>query len=254
MGAKILYKYLDVNGGLMMLKHHNLQFTNAKKLNDPFDCHPALMDFSQVPEHKCKAFPPDIIEQVEEDPYRRTREDAWICCLSKKYDAFLMWSYYNSHKGICIGINMEKARPYLKQASGTTMIGCLELDVQYKNIVEKPDFFQHTIDPFIYQLSTKAKVWEHEHEVRLVVIEPSHLFMKCLVPKEFEGKESVDYKELRFYCSLGSECFESVYLGVYISDDDKQNIVSLAQDVNPNIMVYQMDVDTKEFKLITQRV
>ena len=35
-----LYKYLDVNGGLMMLHNSNLQFTNATRLNDPFDCHP----------------------------------------------------------------------------------------------------------------------------------------------------------------------------------------------------------------------
>ena len=47
--AEILYKYLDVDGGLAMLKHHNLQFTNATKFNDPFDCHPALFDYSHAP-------------------------------------------------------------------------------------------------------------------------------------------------------------------------------------------------------------
>ena len=46
-----LYKYLDVNGGLMMLHNSNLQFTNATRLNDPFDCHPALFDFSNAPEN-----------------------------------------------------------------------------------------------------------------------------------------------------------------------------------------------------------
>ena len=40
MAEKTLYKYLDVDGGLAMLKHHNLQFTNATMLNDSFDCHP----------------------------------------------------------------------------------------------------------------------------------------------------------------------------------------------------------------------
>ena len=42
MAEKILYKYLDVNGGLAMLEHHNLQFTNSTKFNDPFDCHPVF--------------------------------------------------------------------------------------------------------------------------------------------------------------------------------------------------------------------
>ena len=32
-----------------MLKRGNLQFTNATKLNDPFDCHPALINFSNYP-------------------------------------------------------------------------------------------------------------------------------------------------------------------------------------------------------------
>ena len=36
----ILYKYLDANGGRLMLKNSNLQYTNAAMFNDPFDCHP----------------------------------------------------------------------------------------------------------------------------------------------------------------------------------------------------------------------
>ena len=39
MVASKLYKYLDANGGLLMLQNSNLQFTNATKFNDPFDCH-----------------------------------------------------------------------------------------------------------------------------------------------------------------------------------------------------------------------
>ena len=49
MEAVKLYKYLDFTGGLMMLHYSNLQFTNATQLNDPFDCHPSLIDFSNVP-------------------------------------------------------------------------------------------------------------------------------------------------------------------------------------------------------------
>ena len=36
----MLYKYLDIDGGLAMLHNSNLQFTNSTRLNDPFDCHP----------------------------------------------------------------------------------------------------------------------------------------------------------------------------------------------------------------------
>lgn len=35
-----------------MLQNSNLQFTNATRLNDPFDCHPALFNYSNVPTNK----------------------------------------------------------------------------------------------------------------------------------------------------------------------------------------------------------
>ena len=56
MGKARLYKYLDFNDGLM-LHYGNLQFTNATRLNDPFDCHPSLINFSNVPKEKLN---PDI--------------------------------------------------------------------------------------------------------------------------------------------------------------------------------------------------
>lgn len=44
-----LFKYLDVNGALAMLSKRTLQFTNSFYFNDPFDCHPSLIDFSSDP-------------------------------------------------------------------------------------------------------------------------------------------------------------------------------------------------------------
>ena len=56
MQNRILYKYLDIIGAKYMigatkpLTQPNLQFTNASQLNDPFDCHPNLVDYSDIPE------------------------------------------------------------------------------------------------------------------------------------------------------------------------------------------------------------
>ena len=47
--SRILYKYLDIVGAKCMIGNQNLQFTNASQLNDPFDCHPKLIDYSNVP-------------------------------------------------------------------------------------------------------------------------------------------------------------------------------------------------------------
>lgn len=52
--SNLLYKYLDINGAKMMLHYRNLMYANAITFNDPLDCHPSLIDFSNVPEEECK--------------------------------------------------------------------------------------------------------------------------------------------------------------------------------------------------------
>ena len=248
MGAAKLYKYLDFTGGLMMLHNSNLQFTNATQLNDPFDCHPALIDFFNVPEEACRVWPPEVIEELRSDPFRRTREQSWICSLSKIYDSILMWSYYSKHKGVCVGIDMEKTRKYLSHMWGDIMIGCAEIEVQYKNIVEKPNYFRDAKDFYHYQLSTKAKEWEHEQEVRLFILNPYPGYMR-LMPDQNDSKGPIDWKEVRAFPKIGGECFESVYLGVNIKTEERSKIIKVAKKRNPEIKIYQMEIDSKAFKL-----
>lgn len=243
-----LYKYLDYNGGLKMLHHSNLQFTNATQLNDPFDCHPSLIDFSNDPKGAYGGLTPEIIEEFRKDPFRRTREETWICSLSKIYDSILMWSYYSKHKGICIGLDMKKAKKYLSCMLGATMIGCSEVEVQYKDIIEKPDYFRDAKDFFHYQISTKAKAWEHEQEVRLFILEPWSTYMKQQ-PQQNDNKGLINWKEMRAFLEIGGECFKSVYLGVNMQADEKSKIISVARKLNPNIKIYQMEIDTHAFRL-----
>ena len=248
-----LYKYLDAEGGLLMLSNGNIQFTNATKLNDPFDCHPSLIDFSQVPTERASAWGKDVIMDLESNRFEHNRDKTWLCSLSKNYDSLLMWSYYNCHKGICIGIDMEKADKYLSRIWGSILIGYKKIEVQYKDIIEKPDFFKRKQDLWSYQLSTKAKAWEHEQEVRLVIIDPSRIFPHY-VPKEFQKKGIIDYKEIRFVPKLGDECYDSVYLGVNINDEKRTEIINAAKNLNPKIKIYQMKVDADAFKLQTEQI
>ena len=239
MGEAKLYKYLDFNGGLMMLHYGNLQFTNATQLNDPFDCHPSLIDFSDVPKEACGGWTPEIIEELRRDPFRRTREEAWICSLSKIYDSILMWSYYS--------------RKYLSRIYGNVMIGCSEVEVQYKDIVEKPDYFRDAKDFFHYQISTKAKAWEHEQEVRLFILEPWPAYMK-LLPWQNDDKGPIDWKEMRAFPEIGGECFESVYLGINMDVEEKSKIIRVARKLNPDIKIFQMGIDANAFRLNTKLI
>lgn len=254
MVANKLYKYLDANGGMMMLSHSNLQFTNSTRLNDPFDCHPSLIDFSQVPPEKTQVWDKEDVIAVESNHYELLRDKAWVCSLSKLHDSLLMWSYYGNHKGVCIGIDMEKADQYLSRIHCNVFIGAFEIEVQYKDIIEKPDYFHDAKDYYRYQLSTKAKAWEHEREVRLILIDPSLAFIPMALPYTPQEGETTDWKEVRAYPKIGGECFESLYLGIKIDEDDKEKIITIARKCNPNIKIYQMTIDPDAFRLKEEQI
>jgi hypothetical protein len=243
-----LYKYLDANGGLEMLKRGNLQFTNAIKLNDPFDCHPALINFSNYPKD-LESTNGHALALIQAMKCEGNRRKAWICTLSKVYDSMLMWAYYGNHQGVCIGLDMDKAKPYLDNIQCSVFRGAQELEVQYKDVIEKPDYFNERIDYYRYQYSTKAKEWEHEQEVRLLLIEPSTAFTPMALPYEPKEGEVTDWKEVRAYPEIGGECFDSLYLGIKIHEDKKAEIIKTALTLNPDIKIYQMEIDPKAFRL-----
>ena len=252
MGATILYKYLDANGGLAMLTNSNLQFTNATRFNDPFDCHPALIDFSQIPEDNqmLKNWGKEAAIDLEANRYERLRDDAWICSLSKIHDSVLMWAYYGYQAGICIGLDMEKVNECLSHVITHFGIGAQILEVKYKERVEKPDYFHEPKDYYTYVLSTKAKDWEHEKEVRILLMNPA------FVPKAVPGKEEeyVDVREFRAYPKISSDCFESLYLGIKMDGEKKEQIIEAARKLNPDIKIYQMRIDPEAFKLKEERI
>ena len=262
MKATKLYKYLDVNGGLAMLSNSNLQFTNATRLNDPFDCHPSLIDFSNVPEEQKAVWGQELIMNAESSQFEQRRNGTWLCSLSKVNNSLLMWSYYSNHKGVCIGLDMENTRKYLSNILCTVFIGAKEFAVQYKDIIEKPDFFKEKKDLWRYQLSTKAKEWEHEQEVRLVLINPtpaiipnhSSMVSMALPYKPKDKNKEIDWKELRAYHKIGGECFDSVYLGVNIAKDERSKIIEVAKKLNSTIKIYQMTIDAYAFRLLAEQI
>ncbi len=247
-----LYKYLDAKGGLMMLQHGNLQFTNATKFNDPFDCHPALFDYSNVPTTINNWPPADFIKSKGENEMKRLRNSTWICCLSKVYDSLLMWSYYNNHKGICIGLDINKVLKCCQQG----FLGLMYLnpaEVRYRDILQKPDYFKDK-NTWLELLTTKSKVWEHEQEVRLITKDPMWVHAKRDFPKDLYNQELVDGKEIRHYPRISGDCFEAIYLGVNIFPSKKNEIINSAKMLNPAIKIYQMTTDSEFFRLKEQKI
>lgn len=245
----ILFKYLDIRGAKAMLCNSNIQFTNVTKFNDPFDCHPGLIDFSRVTPGKAKRYggDTDIAIEFESNKFEQNREQAWICCLSKVFDSILMWSYYNQHKGICIGLDVEKVKKCILRSMPGFIVSP-DCEVIYRDIIDKPDYFGDHQDFFYYQMCTKAKVWEHEQEVRMFIIDPLPIFMK-LPYKPKDENEIIDLKEVRSYPPISGECFSAIYLGVNMREKDKEEIIECGRKLNSGIQIYQMIVNPDAFKL-----
>ena len=147
---------------------------------------------------------------------------------------------------------MEKAEKYLSRVMNGVFFGPQPLAVQYKDIVNKPNFFYKIdmIDYTRYQLSTKAKDWEHEKEVRLLLTDPGI----GEIPSEYSDSDqkedgSVDYEDVRFYPVIGRECFCELYLGINVEKAQQDEILKVARWLNPEMKIYKMTVDPGAFRL-----
>ena len=238
-----------------MLGNRNLQFTNASQLNDPFDCHPKLIDYSHVPKHKLQGWIPEEwwIKKEELDALN-LRNDTWLCSLSKVNDSLLMWSHYcYNHKGVCIGLDLDKVMESVPPMFGSIFLNPLVFEVQYQDIIERPNAYRSAEDMFGYQWKTKAKDWAYEQEVRLVMPEPSVRYAALTPEQAKHPKETWDLREIHHYMPLKGECFESIYFGVNTEPTIKEKIIQYAREkLNPQIKLFQMLVDENRFRLLAE--
>ena len=247
---------MDIKGGKAMLGNKTLQYTNATQLNDPFDCHPGLLDYSNIPEKYSPEKQKWYLGKLHNDALNQ-RNRAWLCSLSKRNDSILMWAHYcYNHKGICIGLDIDKVLASVPPLFGTVSLEPLVLEVNYAEIIERPDKFNNSWD---YQFQTKAKEWEYEQEVRLVMDKPHPMYAAFTPEQAKEAKEHKDkvwdWKEIHHYQPLCGDCFESIYFGINIEQKKKKKIINYTQEqLNPNIKLYQMKVDENALRLKAEEI
>lgn len=234
-----LFKYIDAEGAMRMLSNATLQFTNPCDFNDPFDCHPSLIDFSLGTSLRYGKVVLDNVRKKYEEQHCRLRSNTWVCSLSKINDSLLMWSHYaDNHKGVCVELNMSHVMGCLVNPRYGRIIHNVGVEVQYRDIIERPKYFKKEKDFVNYQIATKSKDWEYEQEWRLYIVDPLHCYMR----------------KNRVYPKLSGECFEAIYLGVQMSEGDKREIIRLARTLNNNIKICQMGINTDAFKLDVSKV
>ncbi len=148
-----LYKYYaktNVKQNKHKIKDGNISFLNPSTFNDPFDCSCELLNRTSV-----------------SDKFR-------VLCTIQDEKNILMWSYYGSeHKGYCFEYSKHDIISALIKLNINGL--CIMGDVYYSN--KRPDY-RATTNTFTYSnlkflidcTFTKYKKWEHEEEVRFVIM------------------------------------------------------------------------------------
>ena len=205
-----------------------------------------------MPKHKLQGWIPEKwrIEKEENDALN-LRNNTWLCSLSKVNDSILMWAHYcYNHKGVCIGLDIDKVMQSVPQMFGEIYLQPLVLDVQYKSIIERPNGYCNAMGLFNYQWQTKAKEWEYEQEVRLVMPKPCAMYAALTPAQAKHPKETWYWREIHHYMPLKGECFDSIYFGVNTDKAEREWMIKYAHEkLNPNIKLYQMRVDANAFRL-----
>ena len=79
---------------------------------------------------------------------------------------------------------------------------------------------------------------------------PSAMYAALTPAQAKHPKETWDWREIHHYMQLKGECFESIYFGVNIDEQEKEKIIQFVRKkLNPHINLYQMRVDADAFRL-----
>lgn len=237
-----------------MLGLSNLQFTNATCLNDPFDCHPGLFKYDS-PQVFCVEDDDPVpssellAESVAKD-MEGLRDSTWISSLSKNNNSLLMWTHYcNNHQGVCIGLNIKLVKSHLFAHLDSPYKGPQECEVNYGTIINKPNCLLSDKGYLDYQASTKAVEWEYEQEIRLVLLNSYARWVSANNSCQFRASDGRYLVRNPYRPTIDGSCFESVYLGVKTSPYNKNEVIKAARMLNPDIKIYQMNIDPEAFKL-----
>lgn len=220
MPPTILYHYTSIDTAYKILEGSKLKFSAPSTFNDPFDMYEGLVDFTATTQQKNEwgrnvfANQPrqqkrklkklinktgDKFPLITRSAFTAMKTLSGVCCFSEFSNVQLMWSHYaNKHNGVCLGFDFH---PIVNRFD-------FNLEIRQVNYPNKiiPINFQSERDAAIAQwLSTKSKVWEYEHEYRIII-------------HDRNGRDFFNFER---------PCLKEIYFGCKVQQKDIDNIVEL---------------------------
>lgn len=253
---KILYKYKPLNEYTdKLLFEGDLYFPSIGQLNDPFEGSiPYILDPKELTTEKIFQYMYElarrsnptwsdeqvykfVTKEVEKDllhnekhieqQNKENREEVerlfGILSLTNQRNNFLMWSHYaDSHKGICIGFDVEKIFNVVLGSLGE-VIYSKDLPIKHLNS-DVTEFMQNL-------LLTKSKVWEYENEYRLIKMNGA-----------------------RKTYSIPFDSILEITFGCKVSLEEKERIIKQMSDKNPSCIFYNSSLSKTKFELVTTQI
>lgn len=236
-----IYRYRKFERGLEMIDKQELFLAKPSSLNDPFDCYEGLIKFKMTKEFVEKEMRPimkskgitravrkrmelDILQNrnstIYDEYFKSYKDNFGVCCFSWKCDNIVLWANYtDNHTGICLGF----------KGLSPVQAGLYGIYPVYYT----PDIKKYTFTSFEderywqHWLTTKAKDWEYENEVRLI-------------SKSHNG-----------ILKFSKENLTEIFLGLYITEENKKKVIDslIRNNYSHDTKVYRMAIDKKSFSL-----
>lgn len=194
------YKYVSADVAKIIIKDGTLKFTSPVNFNDPFDYHPAVLNtgFSKFARRLNKDIGKGIkqyktshsasskhLQSLRSGEFRETyTRDMSISCFSKSQYILPMWAHYaDNHEGCVIEFQFDSKRYiaseyFLLDVTEPSKI-LLPFDVIYS--INRPPLYDkegrtNTSTTGFNACLTKAKEWEYEKELRVIIKKPEGIY------------------------------------------------------------------------------
>ena len=252
-----LFKYVNINSGILALKNCNIYFNSPLQFNDPYDCDTSLIEieskyfeqlvksefqkfkskFSTSPAIKKMKTPPpavlypsfknDMKQQLKNDLLQQTR----ITCFSEVPTNPLMWAHYSDkHTGVCIEYDSQKLIIYLSKVNHVFQSPGVFLKVSYKEKLSKVYYDEGNYEKLLEWVSAKSKDWSYEREIRYVI--PN-------------WKDSIFGNSL----PINHQIIKKIYLGHQIKVKDELKVKQICKAYFPHVQIAKMALSDKEYGL-----
>ena len=169
---------------------------------------------------------PKIIEERVDYQRKCISKNYGIFSMTSENDNILMWTHYaNSHKGICIRLNVDQFLNFIKNDCVKEKLLIIWDKVEYQN--EYPllnPFILNDDEVVLKSLLIKSWYWKYESEYRFILFENPNRAIKIPIG-----------------------IIDQIIMGCNISESDKGELVEIAK--SRNIELLKADLKRNSFGL-----